>query len=660
MKPLRLLLLSLLLLLLPFSQNALAKNSLSQEQQTFKNYYQRALKGDAQAVSEGKKKLSQYSLVHYLDYAFLRSQIAQLPIKEIKSFAKKHPQSPLNKSLKRKLAYELGRQKQWSDFLKHYKTGSPTSTSHCWYLNAKIATGDTKNLKFAVQNTWLNGLSLPEACDPVFQWFEAQGHITDELLQKRIQMTFEVNNASTARYLATKLSQKPDWIDKALSLMKDPFAAFEQALSWKDEEVSRKLILTKANSVASKNPKQFQSVWQKLKKHFSFNTAEATKVDRTLALFAATDYLPFTLASMQSLPADKYDAQIQAWKVRYHLYFGEWQEVKSTIEKMSDFQRKKDSWQYWLARAMAKTGDKQQAQSLFSKLAKKTNYYGFLAADHMRLPYHACSADISAKPIAKMPIELVRAFELFDLGMITQARAEWTLGYKKLNTEERRELANIALQKGWFNKATAINSALGLWSNYKLRYPLGYEQRITELASQYNILPQWIMSVITQESAWQTDAISSADARGLMQIIDPTAKRLSKKLGLNYTGRKQLHNANFNLTLGIFYQSLLLEQFDNHPILALASYNAGESKAEDWLQNFPRSPDVWAETIPYRETRGYIRKILTNVTIYDWLINGQTRRISSWMPTLPVNSSESKPWPNKNTRSEKVDMECDS
>jgi soluble lytic murein transglycosylase len=257
-----------------------------------------------------------------------------------------------------------------------------------------------------------------------------------------------------------------------------------------------------------------------------------------------------------------------------------------------------------------------------------------------------------------MPESLEIAFELFALDMISQARKEWIIGYQKLNIPQRRALADLAYQKGWYNKVSAIMGALGLWKNYKMRYPLAYKKEITQLANNYNLLPQWIMSIITQESAWQTDAISRADARGLMQLIDATAKRLSKKLGISYWGKGQLHEANFNLRLGIYYQRLLFDQFNNHPLLALASYNAGETKANDWLRDFPKSPDVWAETIPYRETRGYINKILTNITIYDWLINTTPRRITYWMPTFPVNGVTMKNWPNDTVSQQTANVGC--
>lgn len=632
--------------------------ALTNEQTVFKKAFKKALMGDQQAVVIAKKQLKNYRLIHYLDYALLKADISQLPIANIESFQKQHATSPLVESLDRMLTYELGKQKKWQPYLQRYKNNKLSTKMHCWYLQARIETKDIINLLPAIKDTWMSGLSLPDACNSVFKWWQSQGQLNDKIIAQRIKLSFQVNNASTARYLASKMKVQPQWVANALMLMKEPIKTLKGALNWSDNLDNRELVYTKSKAMAQKQPETMYQLWTELKKHFKFEVQQIARVDRTIALFAATDYLPFTIEAMENLPEQQRDAQINAWQVRYYLYHNNWIEVEKTIEAMPDFQHNKDSWQYWLARASVKVGNKQRAKKIFKKLALKTNYYGFLAADHMRLPYEICPEDMTAIKIVSLPENLENAFELFALDMITEARKEWIIGYQQLNTGQRRALADIAYQKGWYNKVSAIMGALGLWKNYKLRYPLAYQRQITTIANKYQMLPQWIMSIITQESAWQTDAISRADARGLMQIIDPTAKRLSKKLGLNYWGKAQLHNAQFNLNLGIFYQRQLFDEFNDHPLLALASYNAGETKAKDWLRDFPTAPDIWAETIPYRETRGYITKILTNITIYDWLINQTPKRIVSWMPTFPVNGKVMKKWPNKQLVTQTAKVGC--
>jgi len=633
-------------------------HGLNTQQKLFKKLYTQALQGDETAVVQAQKKLQGYRLLHYIDYALLKSKMSQLPEQSIEKFKTQHPKSPLNNNLDRMLTYEYGKQKKWQAYLKRYKNNKDSLSKHCWYLQARIATKDTKGLDIAIENTWLNGLSLPEACNPVFKWWQKQGFMSQELLLKRFRLCYKINNASTARYLASKMKPKPAWVQHALQLMQTPIATLKKSIHWQDNSHNRDVVYIKAKAMAQKQPETLYQLWADLKKHYSFSEKRKAKVERTIALFAATDYLPFTIKAMNALPADQHDSQIHGWKVRYFLYHQDWKNAIKAIAAMPDFQHKKDSWQYWLARAYAKTGQVDGAKKIFAKLALKTNYYGFLAADHMRLPYEICTEDIAASLIVKLPEPLENAFELFALDMIKEARKEWIIGYRQLNRGQRRALADLAYQKGWYNKVSAIMSALGLWKNYKMRYPLAYQQEISKIAKQNNLLPQWIMSIITQESAWQTDAISSADARGLMQLIDATAKQLSKKLGLKYWGKPQLHDAQFNLKLGIFYQRQLFDKFNDHPLLALASYNAGESKAQDWLKQFPTAPDIWTETIPYRETRGYITKILTNITIYDWLINAKPQRISSWMPSFPVDNHVMKKWPNTTIAQQRTTVGC--
>ena len=470
---------------------------LNKQQQLFKKTYQLALKGDEKAVKSAQIQLQDYLLLHYLDYALLKSKIPQLPIKEIDAFKQAHPKSPLNKVLENLLVYELGKQGKWQAYLARYHDNKSSKTKHCWYLQARIATKKLKGLNQAIENTWMNGLSLPEACDSVFKWWEKQGQLNDKKLEKRIKLAFKVNNASTARYLASKMKKQPSWVKNAIKLMQAPSKTFKKSLHWSDNVQNRELIYLKSKSLASKRPDYMHKMWAELKKHFQFSAKQAVAVERTIALYAATDYLPFTIDAMNKLPANYHDAQINAWKVRYYLYHKKWRKVYRTIKAMPDFQRNKDNWQYWLARSAAKIKKKDLARKIFARLAKKTNYYGFLAADHMHLPYQFCSNDIPAKPIKKLPIETQRAFELFALDMIHLARKEWMLGYRQLDLGQRRTLAEIALQKGWYNKTAAIMAALDLRNNYPLRYPLGYKDEITKLATKYNLLPQWIMSIIT-------------------------------------------------------------------------------------------------------------------------------------------------------------------
>lgn len=641
--------LSCLLLLLPtvIHANRQSKQRLEQRK-LFAELYQAAQQGQRTKVKNNRHRLANYPLQHYLDYALISAEMSNLPEQEIAEFAKKHPHSPLNKRLKTQLLAQLGKQQKWQQYLK-YHNGIDSGKRQCQYLQARIATAQTQKLSPLIKAMWLNGSSVHEACDSVFKWWQKQGQLSEQLILERIDLAYKKNNFSLIEHLRKQLKTEPTWIKQAVALAKKPEQALRQANTWHSNKKVRQLLYHAAMRLAKKQPLTTLEIWQKLKQQHAFSNHQKLTIEREIALFAATDYEPYAISAMQKLPPKQQDDQIKAWIVRYYLYHQNWKKVLTAITKMSPQQQQKDNWQYWLARAYAKNHQPQKAKQIFSKLAQKSNYYGFLAADHLRIGYSLCANNqITAYKQHKFPAAIGRAIELYHLGFLTMARQEWNTTYRSLSHDDKLALAEKVMDEGWYAKAISIMADTGQWQNYRLRYPVAEVKTIKKQSKNSKVAPAWVMAVIKQESAWSKDAVSRANAHGLMQIIPPTAKRLSQQLGVKYHNSQQLHQADFNLKLGIHYQKNLFDRF-NHPLLAAAAYNAGERKSEHWSQDFPTAPDIWLETIPYRETRGYITKILFNATIYDWRLNGTPRRISAWMPTMPINNAQPKAWPNPKT-----------
>lgn len=637
--------------------SSLALSQTDQQRKLFRTLYSLALQGDDQQVSNRRGPLTNYPITHYLDYALIRSKMAQLPEKEISDFKQKHPNSPLNKQLKQQLLDQLGRQKQWNTYLK-YHNGFDKGNRQCWYIRARINQKQTQGLAPLIETMWMSGLSAPKSCDAAFSWWKKQGHINDALILKRIKLTFESNNFSLASHLKKQLKVEPDWVDQAIELMKDPEAGINQSFQWPSNSELPWLIYKTSMRMAKKMPATLYQIWPNIKASHSLPEEHRFQIERTMSLFAATDYEPFSINAMKQLPPSMKDDQIHAWIVRYYLNLGQWHSVLDALKQMTLRQLSQDRWQYWTARAMAKTGKKSEAKKLFNSLRKKTNYYGFLAADHLRQDYHICKKPVTPTLSNFSPPDAIkRAIELHHAGLLTSARREWNTQYKSLSRDEKIALAQLVKNEGWYAKAITTMADLGLWHNYDWRYPIAHESIIKKEANTSNPMPQWVMAIIKQESAWAKDAVSHANAHGLMQLIPPTAKSVAKQLGLSVNNNRDLHQPPLNIKLGVQYQKNLYKQF-NHPILVAAAYNAGEGKSIDWSSGFSTSPDIWVETIPYKETRNYITKILSNVTIYDWLINGSPRRISSWMPTMPIDGSVPIAWPNKTISQQTTNATC--
>ncbi len=652
----------LLLSLLFFVVSALLSSNLAwaqseSQRKLFRTLYSLALQGKEDAVKNRRQPLDSYPITHYLDYALLRNKMPQLPEQGIADFKTKHPNSPLNKQLKNYLTEQLGLQKKWSTYLK-YHNGFDQGKRQCWYLNARIDQGQTQDLAPLIQTIWMSGLSAPDSCDPVFQWWQNEGHLTDAKLLQRIKLTFESNNFSLAEHLKKQLKSKPEWVNHAITLMKDPEQGLSQSLQWVDHPELPAFIHKTSMRMATKKPATLHKIWPKIKAKHPLSQNQYHQIERQMALFAATDYETFSIDAMNQLPTSMKDDQIKAWIVRYHLHHGQWQKVFDALKQMSPRQLSQDRWQYWSARAMAKTGQQTEAKKIFNGLRKKTNYYGFLAADHLREPYRLCKKPVTPSLSQfKPPSAIIRAIELHHAGLLTSARREWNTQYKSLNRDEKIALAQLVNTEGWYAKTITTMADLGLWENYDWRYPIAHQNIIHAQANTANPMPQWVMAIIKQESAWAKDAVSRANAHGLMQLIPPTAKTIAKQLGLTINNNRELHQPPLNIKLGVQYQKNLFKQF-NHPILVAAAYNAGEGKSVDWSTGFSKAPDIWLETIPYRETRNYVTKILSNVTIYDWLINQTPRRISSWMPTMPIDQAPTSPWPNNTVSQQTVQATC--
>ena len=191
------------------------------------------------------------------------------------------------------------------------------------------------------------------------------------------------------------------------------------------------------------------------------------------------------------------------------------------------------------------------------------------------------------------------------------------------------------MEEGWEDVAILALAICGVLDWYEWRFPVAHQESIQRHTGQQNLDPSWVLGLMRSESAMAEDAISSAGARGLMQITPATARQLSRRHGLSYSGPDQLLQAEFNIQLGTAYLRDLLDDYSNNPVLAAGAYNAGPRAVERWLDGTgPTDAAMWIETLPYFETREYIPRVLAFSTIYDWRRDEPVTRVSSRMPTV--------------------------
>ena len=234
---------------------------------------------------------------------------------------------------------------------------------------------------------------------------------------------------------------------------------------------------------------------------------------------------------------------------------------------------------------------------------------------------------------------LARAFDLFAIERPELAARDWASAIKALNDDERRLAVRKGIAEGWYDRAVfGMGVAPDDQRYYSLRFPMHHEADI-RLQSQVNGLdPAWVAAQTRAESSFMPKARSAADARGLMQILPGTGQLTAKRLGAPWSGGESLYQPEINLRLGTAYLRQMLDRFGGFPYLAIAAYNAGPAPVDRWrLARAQLEPDFFIESIPYKETRDYVTRVLAFSVVYDWRLNGNAAPLGERMLGRLVN-----------------------
>jgi soluble lytic murein transglycosylase len=296
-----------------------------------------------------------------------------------------------------------------------------------------------------------------------------------------------------------------------------------------------------------------------------------------------------------------------------------------------------EQWRYWRGIALRETGSAAAGREMLRALAGERSYHGFLAADGLGIGYALNHEDIPADEtvIAELGSlqSLIRARELFYVGLDSRGRSEWDDAVGALPGEHRLQAARLASRWGWHSRAIATAANVGEYDDLSIRYPLPWHEAFLTHSKAAGIEPAWAYGIARSESLFMRDVRSGAGAIGLMQLLPSTGRHVARHLSLPYSGLDTLTDPDGNIRLGTGYLGQMLERFGGNRVLATAAYNAGPLRVEEWL---PGSTGVdvriWVETIPFNETRSYVRRVLAAETIFHWRMTGETRRLSDSLP----------------------------
>jgi soluble lytic murein transglycosylase len=629
-------------LLLLASPAVASEDPLAAQRAIFIELRPQAELGNWSAVAPRLAELDGYPLVPDLRAAWLRRRLGPATDDEMAGFLERHAGLGFAASLRLAWARSLARRGEWSSYLELYESslaGREDTALDCLALEGRLVLGPDPRLREDATGYWLSAYSQPEECDPVFEWLGDSGAITPALRHERITLALEAGQIRLARYLARPLGDaERKRIDRWARMQSDPAGQLMRPAAFGDSEDDRRLVAYGFGRLARQDP---LLATERLPAFAAapLGAGAVSEIRDDIALTAARRFLPEARNLLgQPLPGE--DILIGQWRARLALRALDWEAALDAIAALPEAERERESWRYWWAWALAETGREAEAEPQLVRLAGERDYYGFLSADRLGLDYamrhvpaqpdETVIAAISARP------DIIRARELYLTGLYGRGRIEWNAAMETLSESERIQASVLANRWGWHSRAIRTASRHGLYDDLELRFPLPWQDDFLRLSERVSIDPTWAYGVARSESLFMPDVASRAGAIGLMQLMPATGKATARKNGIRYDNRYSLMDPAKNIALGTSYLAEMLARFDNNRVLATAAYNAGPHRVERWLPEDRTLPAaIWVENIPFKETRGYVRRVLAAETVFAWRLTGRPVRLSARMPPIP-------------------------
>lgn len=611
------------------------------QRERFLEAYEAGLRGQTARAVQIAAALEGYVLEPYLDYAILKGSLDDADASDVEAFMEAHGDTPLDWRMRVEWLHQLAAREDWPAYLEWYRDTADT-TLRCHHATARLRTGRTDGLTAEVTDLWLVGRSQPEACDPVFDWLYGSGRVSKDLRYERVVRALESGNLSLARWLADKLpAERRVWYLRWRQMIVSPEHTLDAARQWGDVPEARRLVLYGLRRLGRID--EGEKAWQAYRAaadDFAFTEEERGVLLRQLALDAATDYHDDAKRHLDAVPQDFVNDSVRQWRVRVALQRRDWPAVLDALKQLTPDERSAERWRYWHARALQATGNKAEAIPIYAQLAQETSYYGFLAADRIGAAYRFPDADLPVPPerldgLSSRPA-MARALELFQVGLHLSARREWHLALDGANRDTLRAAALLAARAGWHDRAILALADTADWEVYGLRFPLAHEELLNQSAKRHGLDLAWLYGLIRAESSFSVHARSPAGALGLMQVMPATGRRIAGDLGRQWNGSNDLLSAERNVQLGSAYLAGLFKRYRGNMLLATAAYNAGPENVDQWIdENNPDDPAIWAETIPFYETRAYIQRVMAYCAVYDWRLGREVLRLAERMPVHP-------------------------
>ncbi|WP_171022314.1 transglycosylase SLT domain-containing protein [Thalassotalea litorea] len=597
-----------------------AETKMQKQRKIYASLIKKSYQFDSQSYRKALQQLDGYPLQPYFVRNQLRKNLSLRNEKHIAKFLDQYKSSPLDWTLRRSWLSYLAKQGEGEKFIEYFRSTSDVALT-CQFYRFQLQQGVSKDQVLAnVEELWLTGRSQPKACDPLFKVWKQNDYRTDELIWQRILLAERASQPKLSAYLQRQLSAEQKYlIDKFQQVKRDPLMIEDMGdLSQRNTQEGDVISYALTRLVWNDELKTLE-IFNRADEQNRLTEAQRKNIlDPLVTALARSEHQQAGLWYANLDRQYIHDGALQ-WRIAYLLRSKNYQGIIDEIELLRADIQTKNQWQYWRARSLHELDRKGEARIIFRELAKKRSYYGFLAAVRLgnssQINHQPLVVDESDKSALMNDEPGQRALELFRLDQYILARREWYYWMRDLNEQDKLIAARIAYEQGWYDRSIYSLSQLGSLNDIEIRFPMPFASVFEQAAQQYEVDESWAYAIARKESLFMSDAASHAGAFGLMQVRPMTANFLRRPdTGFN---QWQLMDVDTNVDIGFNYLNYLMERFDQNLLLATAAYNAGPEKVVRWIEDNESLPaDVWVESIPYRETRNYVKSVLAYTEIY--------------------------------------------
>ncbi|MEO6408489.1 MAG: transglycosylase SLT domain-containing protein [Burkholderiaceae bacterium] len=582
-----------------------------------------------------------HPLAVWVDYWDLSNRLPTALPEEIDAFYARWSGTYLEDRLRNDWLLELGRRRDWDrialDFPRFRMNDDREVT--CYALLADHVRG--KPVVDAARAAWLAQRESDDGCTLLASTLLDAGILGADDVWTKTRASMEAGRARAARTAGGLLGPT---VATSLAQLTDSPARFlarrAGAISRAEAELTALALVRMASNDPDAAARALTERWDRALPGdlAAWSWAGVAKqAALKLAPDAADLYQRAALRSRTGSALELSDDSL-AWKARAALRAdggrSRWQQVMQAIDAMSAAEQRDPAWVFWKARALrAVARDSQEGESMrtlatemLRGIAGQMNFYGALAAESLRLPLALPAAPVPLAPAERVAAlknpGLMRALQLIAIGLRSEGVREWNYTLRGMGERELLAAAQLACDREVWDRCINTSEKTQNEVDMAQRFPMPFRADVQAQATEIGLDPAYVYGLIRQESRFIMDARSSVGASGLMQIMPATARWTAKKIGLDYSPELIADRAT-NLKLGTSYLKLVLDDFGGSQALAAAAYNAGPGRPRRWREGPVLETAVWAENIPFAETRDYVKKVLSNATYYAALMSGR-------------------------------------